>query len=130
MVQRRDEPPRRVPVAPRWVPFDVDAGDRRGLRALLLPSVANGGLAFARVWRGLRATQQGVLAAVADDPGALLSRPVLHDHGLRRGGGTSTALRALVDAGLVVRDDGRATRHRVVDPLLAVWLRGGRQWPG
>lgn len=82
------------------------------------------------VWRGLRATQQGVLAAVADDPGALLSGPVLHDHGLRRGGGTSTALRVLVDAGLVVRDDGRATRHRVVDPLLAVWLRGGRQWPG
>ncbi|MCP9491797.1 MAG: hypothetical protein MSC31_18270 [Solirubrobacteraceae bacterium MAG38_C4-C5] len=104
MVQRRDEPPRRVPVAPRSVPFDVDVGDRRGLRAAysrcereptggplpdwatgrgcdvylldletltekkvrsvsteqaseFLPSVANGGLAFARVYEhrsGLR----------------------------------------------------------------------------
>lgn len=82
------------------------------------------------VWRGLPATQQGVLAAVADDTGALFSASVLFDHGLRRGGGTSTALRALIDTGMVVRDDRRATRHRVVDPLLALWLRAGRRWPG
>ncbi len=81
------------------------------------------------VWRGLPATQQGVLTAVADDTGALFSASVLLDHGLRRGGGTSTALRALVDTGTVVRDDRRATRHRVVDPLLALWLRAGRRWP-
>lgn len=81
------------------------------------------------IWRGLTATQQGVLAVVADDRGPLHGEANLRDHGLRRGGGTSRALQTLLDAGLAVTDDGRAVGHRVVDPLLARWCRAGRRWP-
>lgn len=38
----------------------------------------------------------------------------------------TAALRGLIDTGEVVPDPTRATGHRVVDPLLAHWVRAGR----
>ena len=48
-----------------------------------------------------------------------------------RGGSIGTALAALVDRGEVVADPALRTGHRIVDPLLALWLREGRPqvWP-
>ena len=48
-----------------------------------------------------------------------------------RGGSIGTALTALLDRGEVVADASTRTGHRVVDPLLALWLREGRpqEWP-
>jgi hypothetical protein len=49
--------------------------------------------------------------------------------GRRRGGGTSSALSALTARGDIVEDLFEMSRYRVVDPMLASWLRAGRLEP-
>jgi hypothetical protein len=70
------------------------------------------------IWTGLPTGQRRVLATLArgERPYAS-SRP----NGGSRGGATRAALKALVDRGEVAA--GRD--HRIVDPLLAEWIREG-----
>jgi hypothetical protein len=70
------------------------------------------------IWTGLPTGQRRVLATLANgDRPYASSRP----NGGSRGGGTSAALKALVDRGEVA--GGRD--HRIVDPLLSEWIREG-----
>lgn len=87
----------------------VEAGDE--LRAL---------------WSSLTGGQRRVLAAIAENSSPLYGRAAQARVGGTRGGAMTSALRGLIDAGEVVEDDARATGHRVVDPLLAYWVRAGR----
>lgn len=82
---------------------------------------------FQGVWSGLPTGQRRVLAQVADNTAGLYS--VNASGG--RGGSVGSALAALVDRGEVVPDATARTGHRVVDPLLALWVREGRPqtWP-
>jgi uncharacterized protein len=89
--------------------LDVEAGDE--LRTM---------------WSALTAGQRRALTAIAENPGALYSHAVQARVGGTRGGSVTTALRSLIDAGEVTLDPTRATGHRVVDPLLAYWVRAGR----
>jgi hypothetical protein len=73
--------------------------------------------------------QQRILAAVAENTAPLHGREVRARHNLPKTGANAKAVAALVEAGEIVTAPGTATGHRVVDPLFAVWLRGGRAWP-
>ena len=75
-------------------------------------------------WTALAPSQRRVLAAVGENTRSLYAGGRVH--GGSRGGGIVNALRVLVDRGDVVEDPGTPTGHRVVDPLLAAWIREGR----
>ncbi len=79
------------------------------------------------VWSGLTAGQRRALTAVAENETPLYGRAAQMRVGGARGGSVTTALRGLIDAGEVVADPTHPTGHRVVDPLLAHWVRAGRQ---
>lgn len=81
---------------------------------------------FQGLWSSLTSGQRRVLVRVAENTDALYA---VGTHG--RGGSVGTALAALVDRGEVVADTSTRTGHRIVDPLLALWLRNGRPqaWP-
>jgi len=78
------------------------------------------------VWSALASGQRRALTAIAEDSGRLYGAQVQARVGGTRGGSLSAAVRALVDAGEVVKDATHATGYRVVDPLLAHWVRAGR----
>jgi uncharacterized protein len=78
------------------------------------------------LWSSLNAGERRVLTIVADNTQPLYGRAAQAHVGGTRGGATTTALQGLVDAGEVVRDRGLPTGHRVIDPLLAHWVRAGR----
>jgi hypothetical protein len=81
------------------------------------------------VWSGLPATQQRVLSAVAENTAPLNGAEVRARHGLPKTGANRKAVGALIGAGEIVVSKGAITGHRVVDPLLAAWVRAGRAWP-
>jgi AAA+ ATPase superfamily predicted ATPase len=79
--------------------------------------------AYTQIWTNLSTTQKKGLKAVIEEGGReLLSRAVLHRHGLA----ASTMQRALenLDALGIVREDeaGDGVRFRLEDPFLAAWL--------
>jgi uncharacterized protein len=89
--------------------LNVEAGDE--LRAL---------------WSSLNAGQRRAITAIAENASSLYGQAAQARVGGTRGGATTSALRSLIDAGEVVQDKTRPTGHRVVDPLLAYWVREGR----
>lgn len=80
---------------------------------------------FRALWSGLPATQRRALTVVAEGRG----RPFARDTGLGRGGGTRAALDALEARADIAADPRSVSGYRVVDPLLAAWLRAGRVEP-
>lgn len=78
------------------------------------------------LWSSLSAGQRRVLAALAESSSPLYGRATQARVGTTRGGSVTTALRGLIDAGEVMADRTRPTGHRVVDPLLALWVSAGR----
>ena len=78
------------------------------------------------IWTALSVSQRRALVAIARDEGPLYGRAAGRRTGGSRGGALQAAVRGLVDRGEVVEDASRATGHRLVDPLLAAWVRGGR----
>jgi hypothetical protein len=83
---------------------------------------------FQGVWSGLPTGQRRVLSQIADNSAGLYA--VGGAGG--RGGSVGSALAALTGRGEVVPDPAARTGSRVVDPLLALWVREGRPqtWPG
>jgi hypothetical protein len=69
------------------------------------------------IWTGLPTGQRRVLATLANGERLYGSR---RPNGGSRGGGTKAALTALVERGEVAAGD-----HRIVDPVLAEWIRAG-----
>lgn len=82
---------------------------------------------FQGVWSALPTGQRRVLAQIADNTAGLYAVRAAGG----RGGSVGSALATLVDRGEVVPDPTGRTGHRVVDPLLALWVREGRPqtWP-
>jgi uncharacterized protein len=78
------------------------------------------------VWSALAAGQRRVLTAIAEDSGALYGTAVQKRVGGARGGSVTASVRSLLDAGEVAEDPTRLTGYRVIDPLLAHWVRAGR----
>jgi hypothetical protein len=81
-----------------------------------------------QIWSDLTATEQRVLAVVADGTIALNSRDARERFGLAKTGSNQQAVQSLADDGLINEAPTR-TGWAIVDPLLALWLRNGRRWP-
>jgi hypothetical protein len=76
---------------------------------------------FRVLWTDLPSGQRRVLAAVCDQ-----ARPYGRGGSGSRGGAVRSALTRLVDRGDLVIDSGQPSGYRVVDPLLAAWVREQR----
>jgi hypothetical protein len=81
-------------------------------------------------WAALSTTAQRMLAVIADGTIPLNGRQAEERYGLRKSGANRKTLQQLADDAHIAPHAGAATRWRVVDPLLALWLRNGRSWPG
>ena len=79
---------------------------------------------FSVLWSSLSAGQRRLLALVADD----VDRPYSRSSavGGSKGAAVRNSLTALTERGEIVKDAGRRSGYRVVDPLLARWVRAGR----
>ena len=75
------------------------------------------------MWGGLTTKEKRVVSLIADQEAPLYGVEAGQKYGLSRGGATGTLLRKLIDAGDVVRNADSVSRHRLVDPLLARWVR-------
>jgi len=80
------------------------------------------------LWDDLSTTGQRVLAVIADGALALNSRGAQARYGLRKTGSNQETVKHLADAATITAAD-TPTGWAIVDPLLALWLRSGRQWP-
>ena len=100
--------------------LQLTAGHRAGTARRLLSE-------FQGVWSGLPTGQRRVLAQVADNTAGLYAVSAAGG----RGGSVGAALAALADRGEVVPDSAGRTGHRVVDPLLGLWVWDDRPqaWP-
>jgi uncharacterized protein len=76
------------------------------------------------VWTALPASRRRTLTAIAENADALYAAN--RSHGGSRGGTVHTAVRALADRGEIVPDSAARSGQRLVDPLLAAWIRDGR----
>lgn len=76
------------------------------------------------VWSALPTSQRRVLVGLAEGREGIYAAG--RRHGGSRGGAVLTAIEALVDRGEVAEDASTATGLRVVDPLLAAWVKDGR----
>lgn len=75
------------------------------------------------VWTKASAGQKRVLAAVADDVAGLYALATQERVGGSRGSALQHAAQALVDSGDLIEDGRTQTGYRLVDPLLARWVR-------
>jgi hypothetical protein len=82
---------------------------------------------FEGTWTTLAVGQRRVLTRIAEGVVGLYAG----DAPGGRSGSNRTAVRALADRGEVVPERAARSGYRVVDPLLALWLRSGRPqtWP-
>jgi uncharacterized protein len=78
------------------------------------------------IWTSMTTSERRVLVAVADNRAALYSRAVTLSTGSARGGSMASAASKLRDAGELVGAQ-TPTGYELVDPLLAAWVRAGRQ---
>jgi hypothetical protein len=75
------------------------------------------------VWTKAPAGQKRVLAAVADDIAGLYAASTQQRVGGSRGAALQQAAQGLVDSGDLLKDERTHTGYRLVDPLLARWVR-------
>ena len=76
---------------------------------------------FRSLWTELPNGQRRVLAAVAQQ-----QRPYARQSGGSRGGAVRSSLQRLIDRGDLIVDSDARSGYRVVDPLLAGWVREQR----
>jgi hypothetical protein len=81
------------------------------------------------LWTGLPTGQRRVLTLVAENRVPLYGAAAARALGGSRGGAVRAAVQGLEDRGEIV-DAPTVSGHRVVDPLLAAWIRGGRTGGG
>jgi hypothetical protein len=75
------------------------------------------------LWTSFTPTQRRIVSLIADQQVALYGVDAQARYGLSRGGTVTKAIRSLIDAGDVVEKPGAVSRHRLVDPLFAAWVR-------
>jgi uncharacterized protein len=81
-------------------------------------------------WHSFSVTQQRVVGVIAGRTVKLNSAEATRRFGLiKSGSNTSKAIEQLERDGHILPADGAATGWRLVDPLLDLWVRGGRSWP-
>lgn len=76
------------------------------------------------LWSSLPTSQRRILAAVADGRERIYAAS--RRHGGSRGAAPGRAVQALLDRGDIVADSNAEAGYRLVDPLLAAWVKEGR----
>lgn len=76
------------------------------------------------LWASLPTYQRRILAAVADGSERIYAAS--RRHGGSRGAAPGRAIQALLDRGEIVSDSNTKPGYRLVDPLLAAWVKQGR----
>lgn len=79
---------------------------------------------FSAIWSSLTVGQRRMLALVAEDRDRPYSRS--SSVGGSKGSAVRQSLETLVELGEIVKDQAHLSGYRVVDPLLASWVRAGR----
>ena len=79
---------------------------------------------FSVIWSSLPAGQRRLLTLLAEGVDRPYSRS--SSVGGSKGSAVRSSLEALTERGEIVRDTGQRSGFRVVDPLLAAWVRDGR----
>ncbi len=79
------------------------------------------------VWTGVTDSQRRVMVAVAENLAGLHTAASQARVGGSRSGAPRKAAQALVDSGDLVADTRTRTGYRLVDPLLALWVRARGQ---
>jgi len=98
------------------------AADEATVSAALTQVLSELGDEFRALWSGLPTAQRRVLTLVGEETTSPFSRNAPTD----RGRGTRDALDALLERADITSDPTSVSRYRVVDPMLAAWLRAGR----
>jgi len=87
-------------------------------------------------WRSLPTGQQRLVSVIADGTIGLATREARLRYGLPKSGGHRAGLESLEADGHIVRtakspsaQEGTVSGWKLVDPLFALWVRGGRAWP-
>jgi hypothetical protein len=80
-------------------------------------------------WDSWNNSERRLMAVISERATPLQGRVARERYGVRKTGGNQTTIERLERTGEVVADDTTATGLRVVDPLLELWLAGGRAWP-
>ena len=81
-------------------------------------------------WHSFSTTQQRVVSVIAARTVKLNSAEATRRFGLvKSGSNTRKVIDQLERDGPLLAEDGAATGWRLVDPLLDLWVRGGRSWP-
>jgi uncharacterized protein len=80
------------------------------------------------LWRGLTATQQRVIALIADERTRVNAAQARELYGRPKTGANRQAIETLEARGEIAAASTPSGRQ-VVDPLLRQWLAGGRRWP-
>jgi uncharacterized protein len=83
---------------------------------------------FAATWARLNAREQRLVTAIADNRTSLFSRQSQATYGIAKTGAYRNSIEELRDTGEIV-DADTPTKWRLVDPLLALWVRSDRSWP-
>lgn len=76
-------------------------------------------------WTSLNSGERRAVLAIATGQPPY-ARSTQRQVGGSRGGGMEHAIRALIDAGHLAEDPQAHTGYRIIDPLLAYWVREGR----
>lgn len=80
-------------------------------------------------WENLTDIEQRVMSVIAARSVKLNGARAQQDFGLTKGGQNADAVDHLTRDGHILKAQDTATGWQVVDPLMDIWLRNGREWP-
>jgi hypothetical protein len=80
-------------------------------------------------WDSWNNSERRVMAVISERVTPLQGRVARERYGISKTGSNQDTIDRLEGDGEVVADETTATKWRVVDPLLELWLANGRSWP-
>ncbi len=119
--------PQRTMLLAHWLweatPSGEEADEERWAQACDVVLRREVGDELRALWTSHAPTQRRIVSLIADGQTPLYGVDAQTRYGLSRGGTAAKAIRTLIDAGDVVEEPSAVSRHRLVDPLFAAWVR-------
>lgn len=119
--------PQRTMLLAHWLweatPSGEEADEERWAQACDVVLRREVGDELRGLWTSHAPTQRRIVTLIADGQTPLYGVDAQTRYGLSRGGTAAKAIRTLIDAGDVVEEPSAVSRHRLVDPLFAAWVR-------
>jgi uncharacterized protein len=80
-------------------------------------------------WDAWNNSERRMMAVISERTTPVQGREARERYGISKTGGNQTTIESLYRDGHIVIDETTTSGWRVVDPLLELWLAGGRRWP-